>query len=313
MRDQSGNNNTMRASSQDNQCYENDRNSYSLGLAMSSATALHYGDDTPSTVPNPLKDRVPSSVGMCFNLRKRSFLGDNRDVREVGLSTYNSAFLSGLFADIAKANEAQDESRTTGAPSPCKKSRVSMTKSISRCEKSFANLHVAAAADIVENALPIFAAPVTALQRSVASTLARDDSLSYQLHCVSSASSNESDSSQAAAIGKIAFPHLPATVSNYSCALNNASLTRPTSGQLLPESETDSKESYGWFVTFDEDDQDSAPFTTASSAVPFSSTSTFCDLAFSAVTAPKRSSQHDSEVEWAKAADTVDDVLGDFF
>lgn len=312
MRDQSGNNNTMRASPQDNQCYENDRNSCSLGLAMPSAMALHHGDAPPSTVPNPLKDRVPSSVGMCFNLRKRSFLGDNRNVREVGLSTYNSAFLSGLFADIAKANEAQHEPRTTDAPSPCKKSRISMTQSISRCEKSFANLHVAKDASNAENAMPIFAAPVTESHPSTALTLARDDSLSYQLHCVSSASSNESDSSHAAAIGKIAFPHLPATVSNYSCTQNTASLTRSTSGQLLPESETDPKESYGWFVTFDEDDQDSAPFTTASSAVPYSSSS-LSDLAFSAVTAPKRSSQHDSEVEWAKAADTVDDVLGDFF
>ena len=35
-------------------------------------------------------------------------------------------------------------------------------------------------------------------------------------------------------------------------------------------------------------------------------------LAFQAHTAPK-ASNHDAEVEWAKAADTVDDVLGDFF
>ena len=250
-------------------------------------------------------------MGVCFNLRKRSFLGDNRDVREVGLSTYNSAFLSGLFADIAKASEGQHDSKTNHAPSPCKKSRVSMTKSISRCEKSFANLQVAHSAT-AENAMPIFHTRTAESHRVAANTLARDDSLSYQLHCVSSASSNESDSSQAAAIGKIAFPHLPATVSNYSCA-HIASLTRPNSGQLLSESETDFKESYGWFVNFDEDDQDSAPFTTAPTAVPYASSSTLSDLAFSAVTAPKRSSQHDSEVEWAKAADTVDDVLGDFF
>jgi hypothetical protein len=36
-------------------------------------------------------------------------------------------------------------------------------------------------------------------------------------------------------------------------------------------------------------------------------------LTFSAVTAPKRSSYLDAEDEWAKAADTVDDVLGGFF
>ena len=36
------------------------------------------------------------------------------------------------------------------------------------------------------------------------------------------------------------------------------------------------------------------------------------DLAFLAPTAPL-ACNHDEEVEWAKAADTVDDVLGDFF
>ena len=38
------------------------------------------------------------------------------------------------------------------------------------------------------------------------------------------------------------------------------------------------------------------------------------DLAFSAPTAPRRrTTEEEAQVEWAKAADTVDDVLGDFF
>ena len=36
------------------------------------------------------------------------------------------------------------------------------------------------------------------------------------------------------------------------------------------------------------------------------------NLAFQAPTAPKGPAQ-EAEVEWAQAADTVDDVLGDFF
>jgi hypothetical protein len=36
------------------------------------------------------------------------------------------------------------------------------------------------------------------------------------------------------------------------------------------------------------------------------------DLAFQAPTAPK-AENYDAELEWATAADTVDDVLGEFF
>ena len=45
----------------------------------------------------------------------------------------------------------------------------------------------------------------------------------------------------------------------------------------------------------------------------FCSAPSLSNLTFSAVTAPKRSSDLDAEDEWAKASDTVDDVLGDFF
>ena len=97
--------------------------------------------------------------------------------------------------------------------SPCKKSRVSMTKSISRCGKSFANLQAAVTVSL-ESKAPILASCTD----SPNFPIKRDDSLSYQLHCVSSAFSNESDSMQTAAIGKIAFAQLPANVSNSSCS-----------------------------------------------------------------------------------------------
>jgi hypothetical protein len=69
-------------------------------------------------------------------------------------------------------------------------------------------------------------------------------------------------------------------------------------------------ESYGWFVTMDDDDYHTPSIAPAQKA---DSSSSLNALAFSAATAPKGSNQHDAEVEWAKAADTVDDVLGDFF
>ena len=113
---------------------------------------------------------------------------------------------------------------------------------------------------------------------------------------------------QTAAIGKIAFPQLPATVSNSSCS-QLARLTRRNSGQLLPESETDSKESYGWFVNVDDDAESRAPSPATDSS--YASSSSLGDLAF--FSAPKRANRHEAKVEWAKAAGTVDDVLGDFF
>ncbi|KAI2509549.1 hypothetical protein MHU86_4810 [Fragilaria crotonensis] len=299
----------MRASTYDNQGYENDRNPLSVGLRVedvvedvSISSALHDGHPSPPPVQNGLTTRCSPS-GLAFNLRKRSFSGDDP---VVGLSTYNSDFLSGLFADIAKANVVDEGLPVHNAPSPSKKSRVSMTQSISRCEKSFANLHVVAHS--IAGSKGYYKAPGT---ESVNLPLTRDDSLSYQLHCVSSASSNESESCRVADSGMVAFPHLPATISNSSCD-HLARLTRRNTGQLLPDSETDPKESYGWFVNFDDDDSHFPPLSRAT-AIPFSSPSSLNDLTFSAVTAPKGSSHHDAEVEWAKAADTVDDVLGDFF
>jgi hypothetical protein len=47
-------------------------------------------------------------------------------------------------------------------------------------------------------------------------------------------------------------------------------------------------------------------------APSYDSTASTDDLAFKAPTAPK-ATNYDAELEWAKAADTVDDVLGDFF
>lgn len=283
-------------------CFPNDRHGQNCrgsalikddDLAQSAADALHTrARDSATFVPNPLKDRIPSSVGVGFNLRKRTFNDSNMDDSDAPMASCNSAFLSGLFADIAKANVTHEVEQSP-CSSPVKRSRLTMTKSISRCAKSFANL-----ATIQGTESKSFRVPP-----STNAPVSRTDSLSYQLHCVSSSSSNESED-----IGKIAFPHLPATVSDSSCT-HLANLTRRNSGLLRQETEiiNNSGESYGWFVNMDEDDE-----TVATVPTHADSSNSLCDLAFSAATAPKRC-HHEAEVEWAKAADTVDDVLGDFF
>ena len=303
VRDQSGNNNTMKASSTDNQGYEIYGNFLNGEVSSSSqARTSNTFDSSSSYDPPNAKNHFHCSIGVGENLRKRSFVKATHDL---ALSSCNSAFLSGLFADIAEANRIQNDLRIDQVPNPRKKSRISMTRSISRCEKSFANLHMVG--DKVNRINPVSGETA----ESSSTPIERDNSLTYQLHCVSSASSNESDTLRVTNFGLVAFPHLPATISNSSCD-HLAKLTRRHSDQLMSDSETDPKESYGWFVNFDEDDECILPLTYAA-RIPFSSSSSICDLAFSTSIAPKRSSQHDAEVAWARAADTVDDVLGDFF
>lgn len=135
---------------------------------------------------------------------------------------------------------------------------------------------------------------------------------------------------------------LPATVSEtFDPSLHEDSAPAARAGQS-DESTSNKEDSFGWFVSMDEDDDDDdgandeddtsdgymrccyhrrssllaschsfASASTAPADPYFHKESTDC-LAFSASTAPK-ASNHDAQVEWAKAADTVDDVLGDLF
>jgi len=269
----------------------------------------------------PVKDPSPSCVGVRFNLRKRVV---NDDRREVVLNSCNSAFLSDLFADIACANDSSADDLTQGEDSrfdptaSFKKSRVSMTRSISRCRKSVANLKVMTEGVSQDpcaspSAVAFFdeSSSFSTTKDSLVTTtrLSRVDSLSYQLRCVSSSISDGSEPSTFTFSAALAFPHLPATVSNSSCE-NLSSLTRSNSDRLLSDTETSTKDSYGWFVETEEEECAIALIHYAlNGCKKIASTST---LSFSAVTAPKRVN-YDAELEWAQAADTVDDVLGDFF
>ena len=104
-------------------------------------------------------------------------------------------------------------------------------------------------------------------------------------------------------VAKLAFPHLPATVSATSCS----TLTRSASDLQSSVTEKHEKDSYGWFVEMEDESETASGVTSAYPVSDF-----FGDLAFVAPTASKQTA-HVDEVEWAKAADTVDDVLGDFF
>jgi hypothetical protein len=162
--------------------------------------------------------------------------------------------------------------------------------------------------------------------------LSKHDSLHFQLRCVGGGDDlvrpSSSDPYQTVfEAGALAFPDLPNAVSTSSCN----TLTRNLSDLQTSFTEThDGKEAYGWFVAVDEDLADPKsirrgrlgdsadphrpmvhPHNGPSSAAAIV-VATASDLAFVAPTAPHATNQ-DDEVEWAKAADMVDDVLGDFF
>jgi hypothetical protein len=115
----------------------------------------------------------------------------------------------------------------------------------------------------------------------------------------------------------IIFPNLPTAISSDSSWSTSIRLKRAMSSSSsseeaksdtdVEEEETDPNERYGWFVVLDKDICDPR---TGCSAYK----STVDDLAFSASTAPiPRGQEELAELEWAQAADTVDDLLGDLF
>lgn len=123
-------------------------------------------------------------------------------------------------------------------------------------------------------------------------------------------------------IESLVFPSLPPTVSESSCSSNNLTQTSVQAAQVHETTPTtpiegemhDTKDTYGWFVDMDlQEDEDRADVILAAQETVKAGAGADDDLSFKAFTAPKKTTELDQEVEWAKAADTVDDVLGDFF
>lgn len=268
--------------------------------------------------------RMNQQPGVRFTLKKRTI---RNSLDDVNISSYNSDFLSGLFADVAKVTElAGTSSAKRSLPfetvasncehshheSPTKKQRTLLSSSMSRCKFSSYNLsklYCQQPPKVVIEESSLIGSPkpqhdcVSSSEEETLQTVslsAREDSLAFQLDCVAGPESSDISTDTAAIV---AFPNLPATVSDSSCT---AGLTRGSQIEhgSSPEKQQH-KESFGWFVDLD-DHQNNQGHTT------LSYTGSSPDLAFQAPTAP-HASHNDAEVQWAKAADTVDDVLGDFF
>lgn len=282
-------------------------NNIKMTLAVGNAVSML--DSAVAEVPLP---RV--------SLRKRKATqSKNEGAPSSCLPSVDSAFLGGLFADVAEIQRTDEDSSSTSTKdlpsvtaqmsvpqeeSPTKKSRSSLTRAISRCPKSFKNLGEAffpscsnlspvSVADGLTSQITPESSP-TSSARSTVGSCARVPEIS---------------SSSTGMQGSLSFPHLPPAVSVSSC---NSTVTRANSADLQSSNtETEDKECYGWFVEMD--NNDSAQSAHMAAMNPYEqSSSANSGLAFVAHTAPE-ADNHDAEVEWAKAADTVDDVLGDFF
>jgi hypothetical protein len=192
-----------------------------------------------------------------FTLRKR-FISTDRPM--VTLATVNSAFLSGLFADVAKVQNTdphdisnEDSDPRTNQSLPVKKICVSM----SRCGKSTMTLiDVLVSPPSSPDTVKLFASPPFPTA-PFSTDLERNDSLLFQLDCLSSSSGNENSVAPCTKTildaATLDFPHLPASISaTTSCN----TLTRILSDLQTFTAGESHEESYGWFVEIDVDEED---------------------------------------------------------
>lgn len=270
-----------------------------IARAANMEYALHKIESESSATPaNPL-------VHQAGVARKRSSVRISTSPKnEPFLSSYGSAFLSGIFSDIAQS-PPEDETMLDSANSPDGECPASDTtnepcqkKARTTASTSFGRQSCMAMAGLVEGAVSEVLSPSVVSPRPNTST-----------HKI------DLFNDQVRELQDMAFPSLPQipiAVSSSSCSSASHSVATlreevAVGGSNLEDQ--DPSESYGWFVSMDDDIAD--PQNEPSSA-PMFLPDAKPDLAFNAITAPSAGNQ-DLEVQQALAADTIDDVLGDLF
>jgi hypothetical protein len=262
-----------------------------IAWAASAEYSLHK-IEFESSSETPLNSLIHASEP----LRKRSSSCISSSLKnQPFLSSYGSAFLSGIFADIAQASDeepavSQDGDAHDGAVAHDsasepfhKKARITASTSFGRQLKSFTAFSGVAEGTVSE---------VSSL--TVVSPRINTSALEIDFF---------NDSVQE--LQDMAFPSLlqiPNAISSSSCSLLVAAMDE--SGDH--EDKQDGP-AYGWFVATDDDEVEDShqfPFTFLPDTKPA--------LAFKVINAPNRKNQ-DLEVQQALAADTIDDVLGDLF
>lgn len=289
-----------------------------VGEAFHGQMSQHHGlapSDDLASKSNPL-----SGVTYGIHLKKRKC---NLSDKVLDQSTFNSDFLSGIFQDLAEANSHNPtpmssdiseahliDSDSIASSRPNKRARFSSSSLSST--KSFSNLS--------------------------AQTSESDSTVSSSLSCLLATQASEEISNPVItenvaerivdtvfndSVCNIGFPCLPTAVSESSCSSNNLTQTAVHAAQVLEtpltsnvEGEQEEKDEYGWFVEMDEDSlhQRFEAVDDAAKNCRAMAGEAPADLTFAPNLTPKKPEiELDSEVVWAKAADTVDDVLGAVF
>lgn len=265
-------------------------------------TTIHKIDSTSTTNTtntSTILNGSPSHIQQSSLKRTAAHISSPKS--QQFLASYGSAFLSGIFADIAETSTDEPQDLVNGAATAdhpmeaCydtappleldqqpsnKKARTSTSTSFSR-QKSYKCLSSALAEGTVVSEV---------LSPSVISPSPRFNTSTVKFN------------DQVRELQDMAFPSLPKMPATVSAT----SLPHLESGASKEEVDGPS---YGWFVSTDDDASDDQNSSSGSMFLPDMNPS---DLAFKAITAPSGDNQ-EVEVQQALAADTVDDVLGDFF
>lgn len=200
------------------------------------------------------------------------------------LSSYGSAFLSGIFADIAEVNQGDDD-KSDDSDRLRKKIRPSNPAFDVR-KKSCRDLNTMGGGEVL-----------TLPSSSIISPRSHKSTIKIELF-------NDQDRQ----LHNLAFPTLP----GLPAAVSSSSCTTATAGAVVTPRDAESEqehESFGWFVATDDDGASADEATSPPSFLPVPKP----DLAFQATDATAPSKEGDVEVQQALAADTIDDVLGDLF
>lgn len=316
-----------------------------LSFFQSQHQALHQTHRQTRRISNPLAQQEDSYY---LQLRKRKFSFLNSQDDRSSVPSVTADFLSGIFEDLAQVHSAKSDTYTDSVPNPLldpsssdshlvhSDSEVSngsckRFKGMNRCAKSFAHLPDEETLDTISR----FHATNTEQEygphqhpsKNRSRTTASDSSVLAHLISADLKAAQIADQvfQDSFCDVHIAFPTLPATVSASSCSSNNLTQTSVQAAQVLEtplntESSdvegTEQGDTYGWFVEMDEEhvQQRFSAVEAATESCKAIASPPDAELTFrTATVANQVTVELDSEVEWAKAADTVDDVLGELF
>lgn len=220
-----------------------------------------------------------------INLRKRSS-PEAFEASDFTIPQVTSAFLSSLFYEVNHDSERLSNENAQ----PPKKARMTPTRSCKSVCRNLGTMDRQSCSPTTTNT------GFFDQENDAPKDVSWDGN---QASCISSSSQDPVD------VNGLTFPGLPPTVSDPSCSQPTLNFETDQQLSVNENSSEDDKETYGWFVVVDdEEDILYKPTTEAMAETPK-------DLAFRAPLPPMPTVYDD--VKWAQAADTIDDVLADFF